>query len=91
MRTLFVVVLLALLSGCATNGSGRSFLDPDVVSSNERYITLFDNIGIPGRVQQMASEHCQRFGRIAQFQAMGGSGFQCGMGPTVCSTYTCVN
>ncbi len=90
MKTILVVVVL-LLSGCATNGGG-SFFDPNLVAGNERYVTYRDDIGLPGRMEQMASVHCQKFGRIAQFQSRGGSGFQCsGRDSNLCSTYTCVN
>lgn len=94
MKIAFTFVLATgLLSGCATGGSGgmASFFAPDVVSANERYITLHDPIGAPGQVEKAATAHCARHGRIAQFQSHGGAGFQCGgRNSNLCSTYTCV-
>ena len=92
MKTILLVVTL-LLAGCATNGSsGGGFFDPTVVAANERYVTLYDSIGIPGKMEQTATAHCQKFGRIAQFQSKGGDGYQCsGRNSNLCSTYTCVN
>ena len=92
MRTTLVVALAIALAGCATTpGGGGGFFDPTVVSSNERYINLIDHIGLPGKVEQMAADHCRKFGRIAQFQSRGGAGWQCsGRSSNLCSTYTCV-
>jgi hypothetical protein len=90
MTRLFLAVPLVIvaLAGCASNpkGSGGLF-GPEVVTSNDHYITLSDMIGIPGATQRVAENHCSQFGKAAVFASKSGDGFQCSNGS--CVTYTC--
>jgi hypothetical protein len=84
MRALVVLLSAFVLSGCV-------ILQPTVVASNERYVTLRDEIGVPGMTDKMAQEHCAKYGRIAQYQSTGGGGWQCsGRNTNLCTTYSCV-
>ena len=90
MKRIALALTLALLSGCATTGGGNLFA-PDILSANERSVTIYDAWGVPGMAEQAAASHCSRFGRIAQYQGRGGPGFQCsGRSYNLCSTYLCV-
>jgi len=86
MKSMLLAAML--LAGCATNGGG-SFFDPEVVGGNERYVVVYDPIGLPGKSQQTAENHCSTYGRIAQFQTQGGNAYQCSH-VAYCATYLCV-
>lgn len=89
MKILGLVVAL-VVSGCATNGGGSMF-GPKLAAGNERYVTVYDNIGAPGGKEQFANDYCRSKGRIAQFQAQGGDTYMCsGRNSSLCSTYLCV-
>ena len=92
MKSRFLVVIFILaLSGCATTSGGSSIFAPRVVAGNERYVTLYDPIGLPGHMEVAADEYCARYNRFAQFQSIGGSTFQCsGRSVNLCATFNCV-
>lgn len=90
MKKLSIIAMVIALSGCA-EVTKTLLPEPEIISANERYITLQDYVGFPGKVEQMAAAHCRQFGRIAQFQSKGGSGWQCdGRNSNLCSTFSCV-
>lgn len=91
-KLILAAAIAAAISGCQTgSGGGGGFFDPQIISGNERYVTIYDGIGIPGKSEQVAAEHCKKFGRYSQFQSKGGDGYQCsGRSQNLCATYTCV-
>lgn len=92
MKTKLLLVIVAsviILLGCASARGGRGFFEPEIVSGNERYVTLWDNIGIPGKVEKAANAYCKRFGRFAEYQSKGGDAFEC-YNKNLCTTYKCV-
>ena len=92
MKTIVGVVLVLLLSGCATSGQGGGFFAPSMAEGNDRFISVYDAMGFPGASFNMASAHCQKFKRTAVFQGKGGSGWMCaGRNAGLCQTYTCVD
>jgi hypothetical protein len=90
LRIIYLFALVITLSGCATYSGGNIF-DPQIVAGNGRYVTLYDPVGLPGAMEVAADNYCKQFNRLAQFQSMGGSAFQCGgRRASLCATYNCV-
>lgn len=90
MKTIVALLATLSLAGCAAPGGG-GFFDPQVVAGNERYVTVYDAMGLPGNSEQTAAAYCSKYGRYAQPQGYGGNAYQCaGRYAQLCMTYNCV-
>ena len=90
MKTIFGLLFVLLLTACAAPGQ-PGLLDPSVSAGNDKFVSLYDPMGLPNASYHMAVWYCQTYGKSPVPQGRGGAGALCsGNGQSLCMTYLCM-